>query len=113
MSKLSEKHWIAGAVLTACLAGLGIAYIVIPTDNGEMSAPNLAKNQSKASAMPDFVMGPGAMSSASVPQETRSVSANMFVVDRHGKLIVNDNTKSALDVLLAELPPNPTTADLE
>lgn len=113
MSKLSEKHWIAGAVLTACLAGLGIAYIYIPSDNTQMSAPDLAKNQSKASGMADFVMGPGAMSDASVPQEARAVSASMFVVDRHGKLIVNDNTKSALDVLLAELPPNPTMADLE
>lgn len=113
MSRLSEMHWIAGAVLTACLAGLGIAYIFIPTDNGQISAPNLEKNQGKGSGRSDFVMGPGAMSNASVPQEARSVSANMFVVDRHGKLIVNDSTKSALDVLLAELPPNPSPADLQ
>lgn len=113
MSILSEKHGIAGAVLTACLAGLGIAYIFISADNRQISASNLAKNQSKASGMPDFVMGPGAMTDASVPQQARSVSAHMFVVDRHGKLIVNDNTKSALDVLLAELPANPSPIDLE
>ena len=113
MSKLSEKHWIAGAVLTACLAGLGIAYISIPADNPHLSVPHPATIQGNASGTPDFVMGPGAMTAASVSQDARSVSANMFVVDRNGKLIVNDNTKSALDVLLAELPPGPGPADLE
>ena len=113
MAHVFGRYGILITIFAALIVGIGAGYLLQRLNHdqqadsrGQLPAP------ANASTAENFVVGPGQLGSSLHAQDTQVKAKVLFRLDRHGDLLVNQSTETALDSLLAQLPAEPTAADL-
>lgn len=109
-----DRYVIASAILAAIVIGVSTAYLLHASgDDPASDSAVRASAQDDTRSLAEFLVGPGHISFSSLQQIAAPVAKSPFKTDKGGNLLVDQDTETALDSLLAKLPADPTKADLQ
>jgi lipase chaperone LimK len=108
------RYGIFSTIVAAVFIGIGVAYVLQKLEYGRSADVTVQSHVREDTAIqPIYVFGPGGIAPPSHSREPDMQVKSKFKVDKNGDLLIDQDTESALDSLLATLPADPTTAQVQ